>query len=105
MLCRRPVIPSSESKLQLLRPSLRPLITSSFHAEAREQIEQAVEKQAAAKLLGVRKLPKKRSWAAVTEALTAHKLSHFASESGWTSPEASANMQPVVNATEHQTCV
>jgi hypothetical protein len=64
-----------------------------------------VEKQAAAKLLGVRKLPKKRSWAAVTQALTAHKLSHLASESGWTSPEASANMQPVVNATEPQTCV
>jgi hypothetical protein len=81
MLCRPPVIPSSVSKLQLRRPSLRPPTFSSFHAEAREQIEKAVEKQAAAKLLGVRKLPKKRSWAAVTEALTAHKLSHCASES------------------------
>ena len=52
----------------LLLPRQVPLALVFVRAQARPKIEKAVEAHATAKLLGVRKLPMKRSWAVVSEA-------------------------------------
>ena len=59
-------------------------------AQARPKIEKAVEAQATAKLLGVRKLPSKRSWAVVSGAPRPERACQAVRERRWMEPRAQA---------------
>ena len=59
-------------------------------AQARPKIEKAAEAQATAKLLGVRKLPTKRSWAVVSEGPRPERVCQAVRERRWMEPRAQA---------------